>query len=322
LKERLCRLNLSWEVIALVLLIVVALGRSHLGITSPNQSLVAQIPNLEQLPTAKEIERAYNEFDMLEDKKEMAFILFHQLYQKNPELAVELGRIPEFADNDVNEMDLMGLDNFVQYYLNSTDPETESNFREILNIGKREYRKFCSPLQAVFWLAQRQRLTGENRLWKYFSLQGLLNQAWDFTEKERWDNFDIVTERLNDPRLIQYYLNMNIQYFHTPGVTQHPEETFKRKRGDCGDQATFANYCLEKAGYESYILSIGWKGGQGHSVCVYKEASKLYVIADVGGRKGLHGPYESNKEIALAVAPIKSFSSVTRLSTFHWYEVP
>ena len=67
------------------------------------------------------------------------------------------------------------------------------------------------------------------------------------------------------------------------GYVQLPEETFNKKIVDCGDLAYFISKILEKHGYETFILSIGWNHLNGefadaHAVAVYKDEKGYHYI--------------------------------------------
>jgi len=310
LKEKLYRLNFGWEPIVLVLLVLIALTGSHNITTSPNQSFVTQIANLEQAPNEEEIKKANDKSNPVENRREIAFILFRQLYSKNQELATELGKIPEFADNEIGEGDLKGLKNFTQYYLNSNS-KTEANFKEILNVGKREYRKFCSPLQAAFWLAEKGEIEkfGLDRCWyghgllTLTKLDTLFQLAWCGYQEEKWKDFDTVVDRLNSPELISIWMLDNLKFVYHPGGKPYsPQYFFKIRKGDCKDYAAFATYCLRRNGYKNArtVTKPTPHDSGGHWFCVYTENAKFYAIDN--GR--IVGPKTSYGEL---IKTIKSY---------------
>jgi predicted transglutaminase-like cysteine proteinase len=111
-------------------------------------------------------------------QEEKAYPLFKKIFQFDRQLGIELGRLPEFQDG-INEREILALENFVKFLSVSTDND-KTALRKILSIGKPEYRKFCSPLQALFWLAGKGELNNEKNPLENYSLEKLLDRAWTF----------------------------------------------------------------------------------------------------------------------------------------------
>ena len=89
----------------------------------------------------------------------------------------------------------------------STDNEKKV-FKEILTVGRPEYRKFCSPLQGLFWLAEKGELKKEKNPLENYSLEKLLARAWVFDEavytKEEAIN---IINNLKDKEMAKRILN-------------------------------------------------------------------------------------------------------------------
>ena len=145
----------------------------------PNPSIVYNIPSIQQQLTAEEIRKIKGKEPSkrvltIDDQK--AYSLFEKLYQKNPLLAKELGKIPEFQDG-VSAEERYALEKIVEIYHKVPD-KFDKAFEEMYQTGIPEVRKYCSPLQAMFWLVE----DGKNKylvsvLHKY-SLDDLLKIAW------------------------------------------------------------------------------------------------------------------------------------------------
>ncbi|MGQ9722798.1 MAG: transglutaminase-like domain-containing protein [Candidatus Jordarchaeum sp.] len=75
----------------------------------------------------------------------------------------------------------------INLYLISSEQERRY-FDEMLKIGNPKYRRYCSPLQALFWLGESVDITGEENPIRNYSLEKLLGQAWifgpEFTRQE------------------------------------------------------------------------------------------------------------------------------------------
>jgi len=147
--------------------------------------------------------------------------LFEKIFKFDQELAIELGRLPEFQDG-VNEREMLALENFLNFLSVSTDKE-KAALGKILNIGKPEYRKFCSPLQALFWLAEKGELSKEKNPLENYSLEKLLDQAWafevEYTKEEaisiikNWKDKERASRLLNESKDDIKRLNSKVNDF-------------------------------------------------------------------------------------------------------------
>ncbi len=171
----------------------------------------------------------------------------------------------------------------------------------MLDVGIKDKRAYCIPLEALKWLAEKHEFKEGSKSYvndplSNYNLQGLIFAAWEFREEERWGDFKRVTNRLNSPELLASWIRDNLKYIPDPprGRIQMPRETFRKKGGDCEDWAIFADYCLSKAGYNSYIISVMF-----HSVAVYKTDEGIFVIGDTARRwEMIYGPFKSDQEVA------------------------
>jgi len=295
-KEKLHRLNSGWEVVVLALLVLVALSSHRWATTSPNKSFVTQVSNLKQPPTEEEIRKA-------ENPREKAFILFRQLYQKNPELTVELGRIPEFADNKVSQEDLESLRNFVNGYLKYRNSAVDENIKEMIDtVGKKKYRRFCTPIQAIFWIAEKEEIIKENNPFE-INVYNLLIKSWRKSgyKGKKWDSFNEVVDRLNDPYLLSRYMLDNFNFVYHPGeIPYSPQYFFKTQKGDCKDYAKFATFCLTRAGYKAKTIVIPLTPHESHVISVYTEDNEFFAIDN--GK--IRGPFSSYSKM---IRVIRSF---------------
>lgn len=198
-----------------------------------------------------------------------------ELAQRNPLLVQELGKLPELQDG-VSETDVNVLRDIVKLY-NSDPVNFENAFNEMYKVGLPEVRKYCSPLQALFWIVQDG--DNENELLHKYDLINLLNLAWykkgfEYDGKGRWDDFKVVVDRLNSPDLVHYYMRRNFPQGLPEGrkggdVPLPPKVMFNDKYGTCRDSSNFGKYCLKKAGYEAKIILLEkGKKGAGQSAAV------------------------------------------------------
>ena len=276
---------------------------------------------------------------------------FHELAYKNPLLAKELGKLPELQDGiSVNEN--YALVKLINLY--DENPNAfHKVFEEMYLIGLPDVRKYCSPLQALFWLAEDGKLDDMKDILKDYSLQKLLDTAWDFqvkpiqfseeqismiidntkdkkmqeqffrhkndkkyiqtlisinydykpgifkrkaimiikkvkseNEDMRWKDFNIVTDRLSSPELLDYYERHVISYKYIRGYGEGPEEAgrvFKNKYGHCAQITAFTLYVLQKGGYEArrYIVAdraLMSSKGNYHRACLFIVNGEKYIM--------------------------------------------
>ena len=261
-------------------------------------------------------------------------------------MALELAKLPELK-RTISIKEVESLKNILTLY--EIDPLAFNiAFDKMCKEGIPEIRKFCTPLQALFWLSGKAQFSKQNNPLLNYDLESFLNKAWGvqgvvlleedvkkiltkfvyvedkkeiqsvlsklstdssiFRNKsfrddvrDKWSNFEEVTERLNSPSLIFKYVKPNLYYPNalrqprgsptTPPTS--PEQTFKSKTGNCGSQALFVNYCLKKAGYDSVVIrynctvgfcgpNIGPEIGNNptpyHWTVAYKEGGVIYEL--------------------------------------------
>lgn len=99
---------------------------------------------------------------------------FKELSAKNPLLANELGKLPEIQDG-IFDNEKIALEQIVLLYERYPN-KFDDAFNEMYKIGLPGHRKYCSPLQALFWLAEDKNLSDEYI--NEYSLPKLLGTAW------------------------------------------------------------------------------------------------------------------------------------------------
>lgn len=93
---------------------------------------------------------------------------YYELAEKNSLFAQELGRLPELQDG-ISPHEASALEQIGVLYNN--DPDVFDNaFKKMYEVGNPKTRKYCSPLQALFWLAEDEELCEETDLLVDFSL--------------------------------------------------------------------------------------------------------------------------------------------------------
>ena len=180
----------------------------------------------------------------------------------------------------MREKDVVALARFTEIAENTT-PEQKTNLESLLSIGLKDSRHYCSPLEAVFWILGKGDYE-ENKQILQLSLEELLDKAWDFSEKERWEDYETVTERLNAPELVNYYQRIRLVYESKSGrkdaFAGDARGLFVRNVGNCYDHAHFAAYCLENAGYKTSVVGVHPSQARYHVVCQFEADGKSYFI--------------------------------------------
>jgi hypothetical protein len=217
---------------------------------------------------------------MVDDEK--AFVDVLVVYQPRvnqilPELYGEIMKLPDLLA--IEGKDAEAVEDILAL---ASDPKYKSAFESIINEGIKDKRKYCSPLEALLWIAYDRKFdkSTDNPLEKWSndsvekkSLEKLIKDAWRNTstsnnyKSDRWENFDEVVDRLSSPELVTRYMLDNISYDCTEwrkySETEWPkylktgkypkvqttQQIFTDKSGCCVDHAMSAFYCLSQNGY-------------------------------------------------------------------------
>jgi len=209
-----------------------------------------------------------------------------ELNQRNPLLVQEIGKLPEIQDG-ISQLEEAALDRII--YLYDSNPERFNEvFKEMYQVGLPDVRKYCSPLQALFWLAEDGVLNSEIDLIKHYSLEELLSKAWNFGPPGnlKWKDFATVQERLNAPELGNYYEKARffyVDYKTIPGYDSgrgDPYWVFANNKGDCVYTTSFTVSCLARGGYNAWEMRVhSYNPAHAfHAICVFYWHGKKYVM--------------------------------------------
>jgi len=125
-----------------------------------------------------------------------------EISTRNPQLAIELGKLPDLQDG-ISVQEKQALERLQRKYIDEPD-SFESAFQEMYKIGLPEIRKYCSPLQALFWTALDNEHFSNSNLLVNYSLESLLGIAW---------KFDPLSYRLMSERQIKEVIDgIQIEY--------------------------------------------------------------------------------------------------------------
>ena len=207
---------------------------------------------------------------------EPASSILEKINTYNNSLDSEITKIPGYH-NSLNDKQLIALSRFGSIVKNIS-PQQERTIKSFLQVGIPTKRKYCTPLQAVLWVLEREYDTAVLG----YSLEQLLNKAWIFTEADRWSDFDAVTDRLNAPELINYYQRRQFIYDSRKGTKKAKKadikRVFKTNVGSCVDAAAFTVYCMEKGGYDASFVNVHPSPRGYHSVCRYTVDGTKYIL--------------------------------------------
>jgi len=92
----------------------------------------------------------------------------------------ELGKLPELQDG-ISIKEAAALDIIANIYKNNTQAFIIA-FRQMYSTGIPNIRKYCTPLQAIFWLAEDNEPDTIIMIIQQYSLKALLDKAWKFYE--------------------------------------------------------------------------------------------------------------------------------------------
>jgi hypothetical protein len=245
-------------------------------IGGPNISAIYRIePIAQELPALPSKQRLPTQ----EPLPEAAQTSFQRLFGVNRTLALEAGRLTAFQ-KDVKGKDVLALARFTELVENAT-PEQKTNLDSLLSIGLKESRHYSSPLEALFWILAKGDYDQNNQILQ-LPLEELLDKAWDFSDRTRWDDYETVTDRLNAPELVNYYQRIRLVYESKAGrrdaFTGDARALFVSNSGNCYDHSHFADYCLKKAGYKTSIVGVHPSQPRYHVVCRYELDGKSYYI--------------------------------------------
>jgi len=125
-----------------------------------------------------------------------------KLSQKNSMLAQELGKLPELQDG-ISQEETFALEGIVDLY--SKAPAAFDNaFKQMYQVGKPEVRKYCTPLQAIYWLVKdgKEHSVVRNAIVQY-DLNQLLHNAWQYAPDEIKLSESHILYLINDLTKIQ-----------------------------------------------------------------------------------------------------------------------
>jgi hypothetical protein len=201
-----------------------------------------------------------------------------QLYDIDSDVALEVNKLPEFQGK-IGDPQIQALSRFLKVLANASYAE-KANLDRFLNSGLPKVRKYSALLQAIFWVLEKK----EDEKILTYSLETLLDKAWDFSDS-RWEDYETVTDRLNTPRLVNYYQKKRFVFVPYPEHPWNPRALFETHKGSCIEFTSFALVCLKKAGYKAAVYKPPWKSDElpgFHQVTLFRGKSGRFYVMDNG----------------------------------------
>ena len=224
------------------------------------------------LPTFPNI--SFNCWEHNEEARDLCL----QLYNIDSDVAMEVNKLPEFQGK-IGDPQIQALGRFLKVLAKASYGE-KVNLTRLLSSGLPKVRKYSAHLQAIFWVLEKK--DDENIL--TYSLETLLNKAWDFSDS-RWEDYETVTDRLNTPRLIDYYQRKRFVFVPYPEHPWNPRWLFKTNKGSCIEFTSFSLFCLKKAGYKAAVYNPPWKSDEFpgfHQTTLFKGKNGRFYVMDNG----------------------------------------
>ena len=265
----------DWKIIKSILVFtsIAILTTGCATATKPNTSAIYKIPALSnQEKSLPDKSKSQIQYEMPLSTQ----TLFVQVHNIDNVLAMEIGKLPEFQ-GQITDLQVRSLSRFLDLLIASS-PQEKSNLKNLLEVGKPNFRRYCSPLQSIFWLLEKEDFNQKESPFSY-PLKTLLKISWNFSEANRWDDYEVVTERLNAPELVDYYELRQFNYESRPGQPGNSYWLFKSKTGDCKDVTAFTVYCLTKGGYKAREHKVqSPTGNPSHRVTLFEVDGNDYIM--------------------------------------------
>ncbi len=207
------RLRITLITILVVLLPPLLAGCVAGPSTRSGQSYIYQIPSIrERLGFSTGESMPERELSWGDRKTHQ---LFEELHANHPELAEELGMLPEFTDGEINPSDVEALEDIVNLALAAANPEVEEAFELIVGSGignslVRYGPRWNSQLRLLYWLAFENEFEPNDTLALAVAIS---NGVWEAMGDDRVDqevrndsNAFLRFQRTNNPHVKNYPL--------------------------------------------------------------------------------------------------------------------
>jgi hypothetical protein len=113
--------------------------------------------------------------------------------------------------------------------------------------------------------------------------------------RSRWKRFYAVADRLNSPELVSYYIDKYFFFRKRPASGVY--STFFNKTAQCTDAAYFAQFMLERAGYQTFLRSVKWDedpwDGLHTGSGIILDDGRYLLVANYTGVNAISGPFDT-----------------------------
>ena len=178
------------------------------------------------------------------------------------------------------------LDRAWKFYFDLEDEQLLSIIEGIRN--EHERKRYLRLMRTVEKNKVQEWLVRDYEKFPHIFTSKALKMIENSLTGHRWADFNIVTNRLNSPELIDYYERKRFRYHYETGHGgdfQEVKYVFKHNKGHCLQISAFTEYCLKKAGYRARIFIIVHPDpryssplGSYHRVCLFEVDGRKYVM--------------------------------------------
>jgi hypothetical protein len=151
----------------ILFLLTLFVGCSYISKSTPNDSIISE--NFSGSSSDLKLQKVQESLNKLSNQ--------------NPLLAVEIGKLPDLQD-EVSENELSAVQYLFDFYTEN-QKDFDYAFFEMYKEGLPLHRRYCSPLQAIFWLARDKEFDEVEHLVRNYKLETLLNLAWKINGNDR-----------------------------------------------------------------------------------------------------------------------------------------
>lgn len=226
----------------------------------------------------------------LDYSQEFGNLLLWQIHYKNQSFSRQLAQLPSFNDGTTPD-EARALHTIYAYIKGiqavrkkKPDSTLESGSRRLHIINEmtedgltNDPYRYSPSLEAFLWLIMDGHFDAQLFEKEYINCLTFTKRVWGNMKGPRWNDFDAVTDRVNTPELLHYYITRNITY-KKGHATQSAPQVFSSGFGDCYDVTCFGKYLLDRAGYTTALRQVKYENDQQYGLLVIQQDGH-YVLA-------------------------------------------
>lgn len=246
--------------------------------------------------------------------QDYAHMILWRIHIKNRDFSRQLSQLPDLNDGicTAEARALSAIYDYIHDVIftkrSGTDHPQSARItmiNDMISDGITNDRHRYSPsLEAFLWLILDGNFDPLFFSSQYSDSLTLTTDIWETMSGPRWQNYDLVLNRLNTPELIHYYINKKFRF--RQGPTRGAFMLFKTNEGQSVDVAYFARQAMKRAGYRTFIRSVrvddinGRKFHTGSGVIVSDD--RYLLVADFNGTNRISGPHCNLSDVDYALA--------------------